>query len=142
VSLLVIDASVAVRWLVQLPGHEEARALLGSQYRLVAPEFLPAEVGSALTKLVRAGVLTQADGVEAYGDFFRAPVRLLPIQPIAEQAMGLALKMGQSCYDSLYLALAEREGGLFATADGRFCAAIQGTAHGCFLRPVGTAKSG
>lgn len=141
-SLVVVDASVAVRWLVQLPHHEEARALLGAGNRLLAPEFLPAEVGSALTKMVRAKALTLAEGLEAYQDFFRAPVRMLPVQAVAERAMKLALKHGQSLYDCLYLALAESEQGQFATADARFWKAIKATVHGRRVRLIGLPTAG
>jgi predicted nucleic acid-binding protein len=140
-NLIVVDASVAVRWLVQLPGHGEARALFGHQNRLLAPEFLPAEVGSALTKLVRAKALTRKEGLEAFDDFFRAPVRLSPVQQDSRQAMAMALRFGQSCYDCLYLALAEREGGTFATADGRFWKAMRGTTFERHLMLIGPLKA-
>lgn len=135
--MIVVDASVAVRWLVQLPHHEEARAMLGSGNRLAAPEFLPAEVGSALTKLVRAKALSPADGLEAFQDFFRAPVRMLPIRGVADRAMRLALKHGQSFYDCLYLTLAEAEQGLFATADRRFWEGMAATPLAGHLRLIG-----
>ncbi|MEI7614870.1 MAG: type II toxin-antitoxin system VapC family toxin [Betaproteobacteria bacterium] len=128
-NTFVIDASVAVRWVVDLPFASEARSFLSFQNRLIAPDFLPAEVGSALTKLVRAGSLSQADGVEAYEDFFRAPVRLYPAHPIALTALKTALKQGRSFYDCLYLTLAESEGGRFVTADAVFYKAMKGTPH-------------
>jgi len=137
VSLFIIDASVAVRWLVQLPHHEEARALLAHQHRLIAPDFLNAEVGSALVKLVRAKVLSQTEGFEAYEDFFRAPVRVLPTRPLAHMAQKLALKHGQSFCDCLYLAMAEVEGGAFATADGQFWTAMKATPHAKSIRFIG-----
>jgi len=138
VSLFIVDASVAVRWLVLLPHHEEARALLAHQHRLVAPDFLNAEVGSALVKLVRAKVLSQAEGFEAFEDFFRAPVRLLPTRPLAHRAQKLALKHGQSFYDCLHLAMAEVGGGAFATADGRFWTAMKATAYAKHIHFIGT----
>jgi predicted nucleic acid-binding protein len=137
VKLFVVDASVAVRWLVQLPHHGEARALLAHQHRLIAPELIIAEVGSALTKLVRAKALSQAEGEGAFDDFFRAPVRLSPAGAMAPRAMKLALDHGQRFYDCLYLAMAETEGGLFATADARFCNAMRDTPHGKHMHFIG-----
>lgn len=137
-SLFIVDASVVVRWLVQLPHHEEARNLLARQNRLFAPDFLVAEVGSAFTKLVRANALSQTEGTECFDDFFRVPVRLLPASPVAPRSMKLALKHGQSFYDCLYLAMAEAEGGQFATADGRFWNAMQGTCYGIIIHFIGS----
>lgn len=139
-NTFVVDASIAVRWLVQLPHSEQARALLTDRNHLIAPDFLHAEVGSALTKLVRGKVVSQADGVEAFEDFFRAPVRVLPARPLAHRAMNLALKSGQSFYDCLYLALAESEQGLFATADGRFWNAMKATQHAKHIHFIGTER--
>lgn len=136
-TIFVVDASVAVRWLVDLPHSDAARALLTHQNRLIAPDFLPAEVGSALAKLVRGKVLSRKDGAEAYLDFFRAPVRMLPVHPVAHQALELALKTGQGFYDSLYLALAEAEEGCFATADLRFWNALKATRHGRHIHAIG-----
>lgn len=141
-STYIIDASIAVRWVVQLPCHAEACGLLSSANLLAAPDFLNAEVGSALTRLVRAKVLSQKEGREAFEDFFRAPVRLMPTRPVAERAMRVALKTGQGFYDCLYLALAEAEDGLFATADAKFWRAMKGTPHGPFLHFIGDRKAG
>lgn len=141
-STFIIDASVAVRWLVQLPFHTEACALLASANRLLAPDFLNAEVGSALTKLVRAQVLTPKEGREAFEDFFRAPVHLLPTRPVADQAIRAALKSGQGFYDCLYLALAEAEQGRFATADAKFWKAMKGTPQGESIHFIGERSKG
>jgi predicted nucleic acid-binding protein len=136
-TTFVIDASIAVRWVVDLPCSDQACALLDHGSRLIAPDFLHAEVGSALTKLVRGKVLSRADGVLAFEDFFRAPVRVLPAHPVAHQAFKLALQSGQGFYDCLYLALAEAEQGLFATADGRFWNAMKATPHARHIHFVG-----
>ena len=128
-TTFVVDASVAVRWLVALPHSAEARTLLIHRNRLLAPELIQAEVGSALLKLVRSQVLSQPEGEEAFEMFFLAPLRIVSAHPVAQQAMKIALHSGQSFYDCLYLALAEAEQGLFTTADGRFWRAMQATHH-------------
>jgi predicted nucleic acid-binding protein len=136
-STFIVDASVAVRWLVDLPFAKEARVLLTHRNRLLAPELLQAEVGSALLKLVRGKVLSRTDGEGAFEDFFRAPVRMVPALPVAHHAMKVALQSGQSFYDCLYLALAESEQGLFATADGRFWQAMKTTPHARHIYFIG-----
>ena len=136
-STFVVDASVALRWVVELPFAAEARSFLSFQNRLLAPDFLHAEVGSAITKLVRVGAISAADGVEAFDDFFRAPVRLCPARPLAQAALETALKHGRSFYDCLYLVLAEREGGVFVTADGVFWKAMKATPHARIIHFIG-----
>jgi hypothetical protein len=48
--MIVLDASVTVKWFASEPGSAEARSLVYSGNELVAPELLQAEVASALVK--------------------------------------------------------------------------------------------
>ena len=54
----VVDASVAVKWLVNEQASEAAHRLLNSEERLVAPDFIVVEVGNVLWKKLRRGELT------------------------------------------------------------------------------------
>ena len=52
-SRYVVDASVAVKWLVPEIHTQEAEQLLDPTHVLLAPDLLYAEVGNALWKRVR-----------------------------------------------------------------------------------------
>jgi plasmid stability protein len=64
-DVLVIDASVAMKWVVTESGSDQDAALLtelaGGAVSLVAPEHLLGEVGNGLRRRVAQGVLTTAD---------------------------------------------------------------------------------
>jgi predicted nucleic acid-binding protein len=47
-TALVIDASVAIKWVIDEPGTKEALSLL--KHRLYAPDLLVAECGNILWK--------------------------------------------------------------------------------------------
>jgi predicted nucleic acid-binding protein len=47
---LVVDASVAAKWLVTEPLSDRALALLGGANELIAPDLLLPEVGNILWK--------------------------------------------------------------------------------------------
>ena len=49
---LVVDASVAVRWLFDLIGAEQADALLQSSEPLIAPDLVFSEITNAAWKMV------------------------------------------------------------------------------------------
>jgi predicted nucleic acid-binding protein len=53
--LIVVDASVAVKWFIHEPDRPAARRLLVPQSRLIAPDLIVAEVASAMWKRVVAG---------------------------------------------------------------------------------------
>lgn len=61
-ALLVVDASVALKWVVDEPGSDAATALLADlaadAVSLAAPEQLLGEVGNGLRKRVAQGVLS------------------------------------------------------------------------------------
>lgn len=136
----VIDASVALRWIVDLPHSAEARAFVSFEHRLLAPDFIHAEVGNALNTLVARKLLPAAEAPLAYEDFCRAPLRLFPTQPCARQALHLAQLHGRSFYDALYLAVAMEQEAILITADRKFWNGMKGTNVAGFIRCLGEGR--
>ena len=56
-SKVVVDASVAAKWLVTESLSDKALALLGGPDDLISPDLLLPEVGNILWKKARAGDL-------------------------------------------------------------------------------------
>ncbi|UZK69841.1 type II toxin-antitoxin system VapC family toxin [Sphingomonas sp. S1-29] len=128
--MLVIDASVAVKWLVEEPGSEAAEKILGDPRALVAPDWIVAEVANALLNKVARGEMTAGDaseGVETLPRFFHD---LYPAERHIASAMQLALTLQHAFYDCLYLALAIDVGAILVTADKRFADAVRQAARG------------
>ena len=120
-STLVVDASVAVKWLVTEPGSEQAARLLGGNRTLLAPELLFAEAGNALWALCRRGDIAPADYGEAIGVLRTAPVMIpATLRQLTPAAGRLALDLDHPLYDCFYLALAMEESCAVITADTRF----------------------
>jgi predicted nucleic acid-binding protein len=126
-SRYVVDASVAVRWVVELPLSREAGAIISFRNHLLAPDFIHAEIGNALNNLVIQKALPASEAPMAYDDFCRAPVKLLPTRNYALKALAMAQAHGRSFYDTLYLAMAIQEGASFVTADKKFWNALKAT---------------
>lgn len=129
---VVVDASIAVKWVVAEEGAQDARALLGSWVAAgvepVAPSWFACEVANILHRKALSGDLSFADAMDAYDDllFF---VTILP-ENIADgrRAMHIARQATQrQSYDAQYLALAERLGAEYWTDDRRFIAAVSGS---------------
>jgi predicted nucleic acid-binding protein len=137
---VVVDASVALKWLVPEDGSDAARALLAEADTLVAPELFAAECTNILWKKVRRGELQTDEAVYALGMILSASgLALVPMSPaLAEEALGLAITLDHSVYDCLYLALALSRGFVFVTADARFADKVRRhgvtrVAEGCRL---------
>ena len=128
--MLVIDASVAVKFLAKEPGQSEALARIRSEPTLVAPDWILIEVGHALWRKAKAGELLQSDideGMAALPRFFET------LEGSAQQlpaAMRLAVEIDHWVYDCIYLATAMAVGGRLLTADRKFWNAARRSGHG------------
>jgi predicted nucleic acid-binding protein len=117
----VLDASVAVRWVVEEPGTEAARAMLAGRIEWTAPRLLLAETASALRRKVVEGTIELAIATDAVAFFLEmvrlGALRLAEDEFLIDKALRLSLMLGHKLPDCVYLALAEREGIALATAD-------------------------
>ena len=118
----VVDASVAVKWLVREPLSDQAALLLTKGISLMAPDLLFAEAANALWAMRQRGDLQDHQLEEAVQTLRAAPVlvpsTLLQLTPAASR---LAADLGHPVYDCFYLALAIQEKAPLITADLRLC---------------------
>lgn len=117
-TTLVIDASVAIKWVVDEDGTPDALALR-RKARLVAPELLVAECANILWKKVQWAELSTEEALLAARLLQGADIELLPIRSLLAEATRLAIELGHAAYDCLYLALAVANDCRFVTADER-----------------------
>lgn len=116
--MIVVDASVAVKWILPEPFSEEAETLLSAHIVRIAPEHLLVEVGQVLLRAVRAGAIPLDDAREAVASLPQF-VQVLPTHRLATHAMEVAVRVGCTNYDALYVAAAERWEAVLVTADRR-----------------------
>ena len=81
---LVIDASVAVKWVVPEPGSGHAEILI--DHGLVAPDLIYAECANVFWKKVRRGELTENEAISAGRLLEQANVDLLSMRNLLEPA--------------------------------------------------------
>ena len=134
---LVIDASVALKWLVEEPGSEAALALQGLD--LAAPALLRVEAANVLRTMVVRGDATGGQALDLLRLLQSAPVTIVDSDDSLERrALELAIDLGHPVYDCIYLALAERMGRILVTADTRFLRALVSTSHQSRAVALGT----
>jgi predicted nucleic acid-binding protein len=114
-STFVVDASVAIKWVVEEQGTDEALRL--RRHRLLAPDLLVAECANALWKKVRRQELSEEEAGLAARLLARADIDYEPMLPLLEFATNLAIAIEHPAYDCVYLALAELRDCDFITAD-------------------------
>jgi predicted nucleic acid-binding protein len=133
---LVVDASVAIKWLIEEAGTGAAEALRGRH--LVAPQLIRVEVANVLRTIAARGLAPPERAVELLALFQSAPLDIVDADDALERrALDLAMALAHPVYDCLYLALAERMGAPMVTADTRFLRALAGTPFDALAHPLG-----
>jgi predicted nucleic acid-binding protein len=124
VNTLVIDASIAVKWVVEEHGTAEA-LVLRQKAKLIAPELLIAECAKILWKKVQRGELLKDEALLAARLLQGAEIELLPTRFLFEAATRISIEIDHPAYDCLYLALALEKKCQFVTADERLLRKLQ-----------------
>ncbi len=128
---LVIDASVAVKWLPlfanePLVGH--ARRCLdrrsAGEVAVLVPDLFWAEVSSVLWKAARKGACDPDEASAALSTLQEEELPTVASLGLVNSALSIALKYGRSLYDCLYVALAVRSNAELVTADEKLANAL------------------
>jgi len=124
-SVVVVDASVVIKWYLPEVHGEAALRLLDSPDEFIAPDHLFAETTNAVWKAVRRKELSAAEGlniIERLDD--EVQIKLVSCQDLAVDAYEIAVSFGRSVYDAMYLALAVDRNTRLITADDRLYNAL------------------
>jgi predicted nucleic acid-binding protein len=131
VSLVVVDASVAVKWFLPESGEglvSQALALLDAydkqEVRFVVPDLFYVETASAIWKAVRAGRVPRAFGDQALVLLIQREFPTFPSLKLLDTAFQIAADRGRTVHDSLYVALAVQTKSQLITADERLANAL------------------
>lgn len=134
---MIVDASVAVKWLIEEEGSSAAIDLIG-RTELVAPALLHIEVANTIWKKARRGEFAHDQNLSTLPDQLRDLVRTEDELPVMTRALSLALSLDHPIYDCIYLALAEALETNLVTADTRFLRKIAGRYAGAEVKELGT----
>lgn len=133
---LVVDASVAIKWVLPEDEQDAAEAILLDEIDRIAPEFLLVEIANVLRTKVMRGQIEQGQARSGFA-FVEASVRrFIPDRVLTSRAFEIAIECNHSVYDCMYLACAEQDGGRVVTADMRFINRLRDSAHSHLIRPL------
>lgn len=124
---IVIDASVAIRWLLKLPGSEQADTLVTRADAIVAPDVVITETANALWKAVIFAGLAFDEAAQALESTDRLFDQIVPSAKLKTRAFSIAVELRHPVYDCFYLALAEARSCRMLTADQRLIRRCGGT---------------
>lgn len=136
-SAVVVDASVVLKWVLVEADSPLANALadewLRDRKRILAPGLIAYEAANILRQQVRKGAMQIDDATIALPKIFAGGLHLDAVDEFGQATLGqraieLAHQFGlPAAYDAHYLALAEREGCDYWTADQRLWNTVKAT---------------
>lgn len=121
--MIVVDASVAVKWLIPETGEDAAKKLLTDRCQLIAPTLIRIEVSAAVLRAFRENRLPEerargaiAEWQQMLGDGI---VHLVPDHEVLGVAVDLSFKSRHPLQDCIYLAVARTMKVELITADDK-----------------------
>jgi predicted nucleic acid-binding protein len=115
---LIVDASIAIKWVVEEEGTQAA-VDLRSRFRFASPELLVPECANILWKKTQRGELTREEAILAARLLEHSGIEFLSMAGLLERSASLAIELSHPAYDCAYLAAAAQMGARFVTADNR-----------------------
>lgn len=129
-SIVVVDASIALKWVLPEPDTPVAVALLKdwltNNVRIVAPSWFACEVANILYRRAQRGQFTIHDAHQALTGVLDVVERIPESTAEAHRAMDIAAATARAAsYDAIYLSLALIIGADYWTADEIFYSATR-----------------
>lgn len=124
-SSFVVDASVAVKWVVPEVHSESALRLLNRGYDLLVPDFFFAEVTNVFWKRVRRGEDSMDDAKVALEAIRAQPLQIYPSLGLMPCVFDMAVRTQRAVYDCVYLVLAVEYQCQMVSADEKLFNALQ-----------------
>jgi predicted nucleic acid-binding protein len=122
--VIIVDACVAVKWILPEQGSEAAMDLLRGNDVIAAPDLIRSEVAGAMTRRFRRGELSAEDAkasIRLWIEMLKEGiVQMASNLDDLQEAGNLALQLKHPIQDCLYLAVARRTSSRLITADKEF----------------------
>jgi predicted nucleic acid-binding protein len=137
----VIDASVAIRFLLVEDLSEKAQQLLrdflNESVDMRAPDLIQSEVGNALWKAVKRKLMELSEALAKLTYFHKLKINSVQLtEHDLVDALGWAVKNDATYYDSLYVRSSEVTGSTLLTADDELFKKASGTVATLHLRDL------
>jgi predicted nucleic acid-binding protein len=127
--MIVVDANVAIKWVVVQPHFERAREIIARGTHLIVPAMFTAEVTNALWGYVRTRQISPAQARAGLRSILEQ-ISLIELDTeLADEALGVGSELNYTPYDCFYLVLAMRRTVPLVTVDKRFINRLANTRY-------------
>jgi predicted nucleic acid-binding protein len=133
VTRFVVDANVAIKWVLPEIQSQEALRLLNNDNQLLVPDFFFSEVGNVIWKRICRKEITLEQAKRCLAQMTGTALGVYSSRLLIPQALEIAVSVQQAVYDCVYLALAVNKQCTMVTADERFYNALRNQALASYL---------
>jgi len=137
--MVVIDASVIIKWFIREDLYDEGQRLLEREDQFAAPDIVVPEVVNILWKKTQRGELVHSEADAILALVLGARLSLIASSELARRSLAIAVSLGHPAYDCLYIACAEAAIVPLVTADRRLLRTVAPTPFAGFVRHLGQA---
>jgi predicted nucleic acid-binding protein len=127
--VIVIDANIAIKWVVDQAHSDRAREIVARGIHLVVPNVFVAEVANAIWGYVRNRGITSPQAQAALGTILQQISLIDQDADLAGEALSIGSELNYSPYDFFYVVLAMRRNAPMVTADQRLINRLAGTRY-------------
>jgi len=139
--MLVVDTSVAIKWVVPEDGvdlePDTGIALSLLERGLITPDLMAVEFGNALWKKVLRQEIGHLQAVEAIA-ILPTLVSFVASESFLARAFEIAVELQHPVYDCIFIAVAEAHGIPLVSADRRLVARVSSSLFGPLVLDLAT----
>ncbi|MGA1801965.1 type II toxin-antitoxin system VapC family toxin [Rhizobium sp. HT1-10] len=140
--MIIVDASVVVKWFIDEEDHLEALELTKMPKKLKAPDIVLPEVAHVLRRKVRMNIISNSQAADALTTLKSTFKNATPSIALIDVAFELSRLMDHSVYDTMYLACALGDkDDVLVTADKKFAAKAIAAGFDDKIRILGAASA-
>ena len=139
---IVVDASVAVRWLFRIEPTSAADELFRPGEIFIAPDLIFSEIANAAWKMVTFANFSAESVAAVLRESSKTFDEVVPSTQLVDHAFSIGVELRHPAYDCFYLALAQQRDCQMVTADDKLVARCGNTRFAKRVRPLITARSG
>jgi predicted nucleic acid-binding protein len=131
--VIVIDANVAIKWVVEQANFERAREIIERETELIAPGMFVAEITNTLWRYVRMKQISADHARAGIVSILRQVSSIERDANLAAEALALGLELNYAPYDCFYVVLAMRRSAPLVTADRRLVNHLNSTRYSSYV---------
>ncbi len=133
---VVIDCSVAAKWLFLEEGSSIAEGILEELSFFFVPDLFVMEIDAAISKKVRQREISSEEAFQKIVERKKLPYKIMNYGDISKLALEISVSLPVTLYDATYIATAIEKHAVLYTADQRLVNGVSKTSLSKYVQSI------